>query len=580
MINLNWNSFFTELAYKLLEYKENRHELVEIVERICAEMEFKIPMLKLDEEVGGIDPFSVFGLFTYMKNSHTTEDRKKIMTLVKHSFALKTAIPNIVDIDNPFVMDIVYSHTLSLPRYPKSALLRGIFYSGVGEQAKEDIEILWRLFETALRYAKLPSAENRESLAEWLEKAIAIEGIGNAKIGMELGAYSKRIDDERPSDYGVVKAVITMGLFWIASDTFFPLNPLVKNYIKYLYEKDLLPYSVAKEVLSYKRNERLIAAEYLNIVEKFHAFIKSDQRVFKNFRELHYKAWLYQPYTKKSFLKDVYMEENIYDSMVSLLKNKKNIILQGAPGVGKTYAAKLLAYSILGLKDKERIMMVQFHQSYSYEDFVMGYRPTASGFKLHTGAFYDFCKKAAKDRTSPYFLIIDEINRGNLSKIFGELFMLIEADKRGEENGIQLVYSAEKFFVPENLYIIGTMNTADRSLAMLDYALRRRFAFIDIKAGFDTEGFKEYGRNLNNEKFNRLVECVKDLNSDIAEDDSLGEGFCIGHSYFCNLAADSLDEWKLDDIVEFELLPLLKEYWFDEPDKIKEWSDKLRGAVK
>jgi 5-methylcytosine-specific restriction protein B len=537
MIKLDWNGFYKEFAYKLLEYKENRHELVEIVKKICAETETKIPMRELDEKFGGIDPFSVFGLFN--KTSQTKENRQKIMTLVKQNFALKAAVPITVDISVPFVRNMV-----------------AIFYSGVGEQARADIELLWRLFETALRYAKLPSAENRESLAECFEKAIAIEGIGNAKI--------------------------TMGLFWIASDAFLNLDDTNRDYIKYLYEKGLLSDSVAKEILSLKKNKNLTAAEYLNIVEKFHAFIKSDQRIFKNFRELSYKAWLYHInlYSTESFLKDVYMEEDIYNSMIFLLISKKNIILQGAPGVGKTYAAKLLAYSILGLKDKERVMMVQFHQSYSYEDFVMGYRPTASGFKLHTGAFYDFCKKAAKDRTSPYFLIIDEINRGNLSKIFGELFMLIEADKRGEENGIQLVYSAEKFFVPENLYIIGTMNTADRSLAMLDYALRRRFAFIDIKAGFDTEGFKEYGRNLNNEKFNRLIECVKDLNSDIAEDDSLGEGFCIGHSYFCNLAADSLDEWKLDDIVEFELLPLLKEYWFDEPDKIKEWSDKLRGAVK
>ncbi len=156
--------------------------------------------------------------------------------------------------------------------------------------------------------------------------------------------------------------------------------------------------------------------------------------------------------------------------------------------MGKTYAAKRLAYSMMGVKDIERVMMVQFHQSYSYEDFIMGFRPSSTGFELRKGVFYNFCKKAEIDSDNEYFFIIDEINRGNLSKIFGELFMLIENDKRG--NALQLLYSDEKFAVPKNVYIIGMMNTADRSLAMLDYALRRRFAFFDIKPGFKTPGFQ------------------------------------------------------------------------------------------
>ena len=264
--------------------------------------------------------------------------------------------------------------------------------------------------------------------------------------------------------------------------------------------------------------------------------------------------------------------------MVAVLKNKKNIILQGAPGVGKTFAAKRLAYSIMGVKDKDRIMMVQFHQSYSYEDFIMGFRPSATGFELKKGAFYNFCKNAETDSDNDYFFIIDEINRGNLSKIFGELFMLIETDKRGIE--LQLLYSDERFSVPANVYIIGMMNTADRSLAMLDYALRRRFAFIDLKPGFETEGFRTYRIGLENDKFNHLIAAVETLNNVIAADDSLGEGFCIGHSYFCNLNPDNLDDQALSAIVEFELIPLLKEYWFDEPTKVRDWSNNLRSAIK
>lgn len=286
----------------------------------------------------------------------------------------------------------------------------------------------------------------------------------------------------------------------------------------------------------------------------------------------------YPPYTKEDFLSEVFMPEEEYDKLSGILRIKKNIILQGAPGVGKTFVAKRIAFSMMGVKDVERVMMVQFHQSYSYEDFIMGFRPSTDGFKLKRGAFYNFCKKAEIDGDNDYFFIIDEINRGNLSKIFGELFMLIENDKRGVS--LQLLYSDEKFSVPKNIYIIGMMNTADRSLAMLDYALRRRFAFFEIKPGFTTDGFREYRMSLENEKFDKLIACVESLNNVISNDESLGDGFCIGHSYFCNLLPDTINDQILSGIVEYELIPLLKEYWFDEPTKVKDWSSNLRSAIK
>ena len=287
---------------------------------------------------------------------------------------------------------------------------------------------------------------------------------------------------------------------------------------------------------------------------------------------------VYPSYTSADFLREVYMDSKNYETLVGVLKNKKNIILQGAPGVGKTFAAKRLAYSIMGEKDRERVMMVQFHQSYSYEDFIMGYRPTDAGFELRKGSFYNFCKQAEVDSDREYFFIIDEINRGNLSKIFGELFMLIETDKRGIE--LQLLYSDERFSVPKNLYIIGMMNTADRSLAMLDYALRRRFAFFELEPGFETDGFKAYRVRLGSERFDRLITCVERLNDAISTDDSLGEGFRIGHSYFCNLTKEKVNGNILPEIIEFEIIPLLKEYWFDEPTKVRNWSDELRSAIR
>ena len=285
-------------------------------------------------------------------------------------------------------------------------------------------------------------------------------------------------------------------------------------------------------------------------------------------------------YPVGEFLKEVYMDRRGYDAIVGLLKTKMNIILQGAPGVGKTFVAKRLAYSMMGVKDISRVELVQFHQSYSYEDFIEGYRPSGAGFELVKGAFYSFCKKAADDEENDYFFIIDEINRGNLSKIFGELFMLIESDKRGPKNKLQLLYSRELFYVPRNVHIIGMMNTADRSLAMLDYALRRRFAFVELRPAFGSDGFREYCSGLGNPRFEALIGEVESLNSAIADDESLGEGFCIGHSYFCNMEADSCTDAALASIVDYELIPMLKEYWFDEPGKVPEWTDTLRRSLR
>lgn len=278
-------------------------------------------------------------------------------------------------------------------------------------------------------------------------------------------------------------------------------------------------------------------------------------------------------YTKSDFLDEVYMSEKRYENLVAVLRNKKNIILQGAPGVGKTFAARRLAWSMMEEKDDSRIEFVQFHQNYSYEDFVMGYKPVEDSFELKYGIFYRFCQKAANQPDKEFFFIIDEINRGNMSKIFGELLMLIERDYRGIK--ATLAYNGLPFSVPKNLYIIGMMNTADRSLAVIDYALRRRFSFFEIEPGFDSEGFIHYQNGLNNETLNELVSKVKELNREIAADKSLGKGFCIGHSYFCGKDVCT-DEW-LHSIVDYDILPMLSEYWFDDTSKLRRWENILQG---
>lgn len=284
----------------------------------------------------------------------------------------------------------------------------------------------------------------------------------------------------------------------------------------------------------------------------------------------------YPAYTKEDFLNEVYITEEKYNDIADLLNRKMNIILQGAPGVGKTFMAKRLAYSLIGEKNPNRIESIQFHQSYSYEDFIEGYKPKGDGFDLEKGIFYTFCKKAENDPENNYYLIIDEINRGNLSKIFGELLMLIEEDKRGEQ--LTLAYSKNKFSVPKNLYIIGMMNTADRSLALMDYALRRRFSFVEVLPAFSNDTFIEYKNNINNQYFNKVIDKITELNKEISSDVSLGDGFMIGHSYFCNLI-DNYEE-NVKSVLKFDILPMIREYWFDNKESREKWENEINRLIK
>ena len=269
-----------------------------------------------------------------------------------------------------------------------------------------------------------------------------------------------------------------------------------------------------------------------------------------------------------------FISEEKFNEIVELLFRKKNIILQGAPGVGKTFLARKVAYQLIGQMKDENIETVQFHQSYSYEDFMQGIRPTTSGeFKVRNGIFYNFCVRAKENAEETYVFIIDEINRGNLSKVFGELMMLIESDKRSPRYALKLTYSEEeslKFYVPENVYIIGCMNTADRSIAIVDYALRRRFAFCPIEPELG-ESFKAFlCSELSKEFVNKICDKLNRVNSIIRETSSLGIGLEIGHSYFCQISSvdDENEWWK--SICKYELFPYLQEICFENEELCNE----------
>ena len=280
-------------------------------------------------------------------------------------------------------------------------------------------------------------------------------------------------------------------------------------------------------------------------------------------------------------LKDTFFSEEFFNNIIDTLKVKKNIILQGPPGTGKTFISKKLAERITG--KKENIFSIQFHQSYSYEEFVVGYKPNSEGnFALQKGSLIQICEKAKQNENENFVMFIDEINRANISKVFGELLSLIENDKRGPENAVKILYSENdiNFYIPSNLYFICAMNTADRSLKMVDYALRRRFSFFEFKPEFDKPEFKNFlkDKNVNAKTIDRIVNNISKVNQQISDDNfELGDGYCIGHSYFCpkGNSSDSFGDQWYEQIIEYEIKPLINEYYFDKPDQAKELIDTL-----
>lgn len=291
-----------------------------------------------------------------------------------------------------------------------------------------------------------------------------------------------------------------------------------------------------------------------------------------------------EPYALEDATKDLFIDPEQFKKIVDLWTRKRNLILSGPPGVGKTFFSRRLAYTLFKEKAPERVGAVQFHQSYSYEDFVQGYRPSKDGFTRKNGLFYDFCEQARDDNGRRYVFIIDEINRGNVSKIFGELLMLVEADKRSSEWQIPLAYSQtqeETFYVPENVYIVGLMNSADRSLAVVDYALRRRFAFVQLTPAYGSARFRSFlkDRGASTSLVETIIDNMGALNEFIAKDTAnLGPGFVIGHSFFCDVPKEGVPdrEWY-ETVIDTEIAPLLDEYWFDKPDEVRKWVSRLKG---
>ena len=484
--------------------------------------------------------------------------------------------------------------------------LRTELYEALREFGIE--RFLWSEADTktshnGIRIWKISEGKNSTGLPDDLKtrletrSVVAVHGTTKAMVGMPISQGDQFINGIKAGDYFYLCYASTIRLFGQFTNNAAVPSTEVDEFFgdKGWYERT---YSVISRTVNdkpyddknkwwtpngnstcieipeseYTQFEQLILQPYFDMT--INDLLKNDET--QSVESEHIQP-VYENYTRDNFLSEVFMSGEHLDQLLGLLKRKKNVILQGAPGVGKTFTAKRLAYVMMGCKDNSRITTVQFHQNYSYEDFIMGYKPDGADFKLQTGVFYDFCEKARQDPARDYFFIIDEINRGNMSKIFGELLQLIETDYRGEET--LLAYNHHPFSVPGNLYLIGMMNTADRSLALIDYALRRRFSFFEMSPGFVTKGFRDYSAQyINDETFNALVDQLISLNKAISEDPALGPGFRIGHSYLCLQKGEIYSEDWLHSVVTYDILPTLKEYWFDDTEKYETWEGRLEGV--
>lgn len=561
----SWVPYYEKLADALLPYADRRQELIQKLWASFQKHGCHLPKWnETHTQPADIDPFTVFSVFCIY--GMRPANRLKCLHAVAEVLGVQTDPPT--DFNGISCM------------HPQ----RANFYSW--DAPTSDCDNLWTIFKMGLQYA-----DGQQTADEFIR------------------AYDV-VHEQKGIQWN-----ITIGLFWIRPNFYINLDSTSRDFIA----NDAFYEEIKSQI--WERSKRgveqaipLTGKGYATFCNDCRALLKRAQSQYHSFPELSSAAWKYsqeskppkpkkditspsgpdviaaedspkeenEQYTKEDFLHDVFMTEEKYAQTVAALEYKYNIILQGPPGVGKSYAAKRLAYSLMGERDDERICMIQFHHSYSYEDFMQGYRPDKDGkFTLRNGIFYNFCKKA-ESSDKEYYLIIDEINRGDLNKIFGETFLLMEKDKRGTDS-VQLAYSPElgSFTIPKNIRIIGMMNTADRSIALIDHALRRRFAFIELEPAYGMPAFQSFVQNAPSaEKLLKLLVVIADLNKKIAEDSSLGRGYRIGHSYFCPSNPAELTNERLNTIVEFELIPLLEEYWFDEPDEVTDWSLKLRNALK
>ncbi len=559
-----WTQFYEALADKLLDFKDDRQLLVMGIHDIAKRVEALTHLTDQfpDGETGplkDICPFTTIGIF----NRHITDENRKTIARELAAFlGLEERVPD------------------SFEGIPLLNNQRSWFFGYEKDRKTDDIDVLWNVFEYGLRLASEDDADIRETFSRYYNDAIT--------------RYS-------------VSWNLTMGLYWTRPWYFPTLDTKSRKYIN-----DKLNVKIASQ----GEKGVVSASKYLSLRDELENRFEETGFPVHSFPELSLAAWQHpdiadtqgeyqsggasrhgstiadkttlqatqNPYSLKDIITDgSFLSFQKLQSTIERLIAKKNIVLQGPPGTGKTWLAKRLAYALVGRQDNHQVRVVQFHPNLSYEDFIRGYRPTSGGqLDMVDGPFLEMVASAISDPDERYVIVVEEINRGHPAQVFGEMLTLLEADKRSPANAMGLTYRKtehERIYVPENLYVIGTMNIADRSLALVDFALRRRFAFIELEPVFG-EIWRDWvhdNTGIDHDILREIEIRILNLNTVIESDPNLGEQFRIGHSYFTpsvNVNIADAREW-FRQVVETEIGPLLEEYWFDNPDKAKEEVGKL-----
>jgi 5-methylcytosine-specific restriction protein B len=540
--DFGWTLFYSEMANSIRKFKSNREELIKIMVAVAEENSDYV--LFQDTFADGsrgvwndVCPFTVMGTFN---RQMTSKNRQSVArTLAKH---LGVTVP-------------VPEHFDGVPLLQNQS---SWFFEYEKRRVPGDIDKLWNLFDLAIAQADK-------------------EKSGNADL-YEVFDLATKVKQS--------KWKLTFGLYWIRPYNYFPLDVFTREYLEIIGVSEYIP-----------SNPVISGEDYFHLRNNLEEYFTTDDAAVTSFPELAYAAWDYgkdrsdlipdddseaSPASDSEFgvFYDInsiveegcFVDESDLENMLEVLKRKKNLILQGPPGTGKTWLAKRLAFVLQGRKSPERVVVSQFHENMSYEDFVRGYRPDKDGtLKLVEGPFMQLIHEAKANPTGKFVFVIEELNRGNPTQIFGEMLTLLESDKRNSNEAMRITYqtdSNERVFIPENLFVIGTMNMADRSLAIMDFAFRRRFGFINLTPNFGgkwKQWLEDYG--LKKSESSNLAAAVSALNNSIAADPELGPSYCIGHSFFTPTSAITDYETWVERVVSSELVPTLSEYWFDDSEK-------------
>ncbi|MCL4552294.1 MAG: AAA family ATPase [Candidatus Marsarchaeota archaeon] len=555
-----WTKFYEAIADKLLAFRGDRAALLRGIYDIAGRVD-GLNYLQ-DQYADGssgplkdVCPFTTIGVFN---RGITDSNRKTIAAELASFLGVQAAVPE------------------SFEGIPVLHNLKSWFFSFEKNRKSDDIEALWEVFERAVRFAESDDAETRSAFENAFDNA-------NGRLGVGWN--------------------LTFGLYWIRPWNFLSLDAKSQHYIAK---------KLGMDIGHHGPKNRCNATDYLDAMDALETRFEEENYPVHSFPELSLEAWLHKdtedlpehgediheqpsdddlipesgvipppivPYSLDDIIAEgCFIERSKLEDMLERLQAKKNLILQGPPGTGKTWLGKRLGFALIGERDESKLRPVQFHPNLSYEDFVRGWRPTGEGrLSLVDGPFMEMVNIALKEPSVRYVVVIEEINRGNPAQIFGEMLTLLEADKRTPTEALELCYrrtDEERVFVPENLYIIGTMNIADRSLALVDFALRRRFAFVNLEPALGKAWHEWVNSRFGIEMaiLDEIEKRITALNNQIAADTSLGPQFRIGHSFVTPSLGVSVADGVLwfKRVVDTEIAPLLEEYWFDDLERARD----------